>query len=211
MRCRRTPTSSSSFSRWESTFGPIPGSPSRRSVNRFGPSTSSRTTRSAQRSPIRSSACALPQPWSYLRRTGISGGYALVVDQDHIVRLTNLMIRFSNYGSRERWNGLAPLEAVGCSLQRLLHGHPRRGHCSRRDSFDRPRPAHVHGGSPVGRERVHAHVRRTAPSWWPRGRSAWAPAPVPWRTGAFHRLLPALRPRTFWRRVDRLPRRSGLG
>ena len=60
-RAARTPAASSSRSRWDSTSGATRGSPARRSLKRFGPSTSSRTTSSAQRSPTTSSARATPQ------------------------------------------------------------------------------------------------------------------------------------------------------
>src|SRR4051794_23148839 len=42
------------------------GIPVRRSVNRFGPSSSSRTASRAQRCPRRSEACAIPQPSSWV-------------------------------------------------------------------------------------------------------------------------------------------------
>ncbi len=50
----------------------MPGRPARRSVNRFGPSKSSRTTSSVQRSPTMSSPCAVPHASWYLRQPGSS-------------------------------------------------------------------------------------------------------------------------------------------
>ena len=57
---RTTPTCSSSRRRCDRTSALRWGRPARRSVKRLGPSSSSRTTSSAQRSPIRSSALATP-------------------------------------------------------------------------------------------------------------------------------------------------------
>ena len=56
-----SPTDSSPSSRWVSVLALIPGRSARMSLNRFGPSISSRMTSRAQRSPIRSSAWAVPQ------------------------------------------------------------------------------------------------------------------------------------------------------
>ncbi|CFW51493.1 Uncharacterised protein [Bordetella pertussis] len=64
MRRRSTATASSSVRRCVSTLGLMPGNPLRRSVKRLGPSNSSRTTSSAQRSPTRSSAWAPAHPSS---------------------------------------------------------------------------------------------------------------------------------------------------
>src|SRR5215218_10329543 len=62
-----TPARSSSRRRSEMTLGLALGRPFFRSVKRLGPSSSSRTTSSAQRSPTRSSAWAIAQPSPYVR------------------------------------------------------------------------------------------------------------------------------------------------
>src|SRR4051794_4100960 len=113
------------------------------------------------------------------------------------------MLRFTNE--------LAPLEATGRPLQRLLHGHPRRGHRARCGPLDRSRAADVTRGPAVGRQRLHAHVRRTTAPGWAHGGSAWTPAAVPGRPGPVHAGLAAVWARAFRERADRVPCDPGVG
>ena len=76
--CRTTPPRSSSRSRSARMLVLALGKPSRRSVKRFGPSSSSRTTSSAHRSPTRSRAWAKRQASPYERFVAMTAVLAQV-------------------------------------------------------------------------------------------------------------------------------------
>src|SRR5262245_32215614 len=79
-----------------------------------------------------------------------------------------------------------PLVGAGAALRRLLHGHPRRGDRDRRAALDRGGPRFLGAGAAVGGQRLRAHLRRTAPTRRPGGRSARAPPSVHGRRRFLH-------------------------
>ena len=92
---------------------------------------------------------------------------------------------------------------------RAIRGRPRRVDRQRRAALDRHRARLLPGRPVVGRQRLHAHVRRLPAARRAHGRPARPPAHVHRRPDPVRRRLACRRPRPERRLVDRRARRPG--
>ncbi len=99
---------------------------------------------------------------------------------------------------------------IACAVPRLLHGHPRRHDRQSGAADPRRRAARRGRGTPVGRRRLHAHVRRVPAAGRCAGRPRRGAADVPRRPGAVRRRVAGVRARTVDRRGRRRARRPGF-
>ena len=94
-------------------------------------------------------------------------------------------------------------------LPRPVHGRARRDRRERRSPLHSARAALLRLEPPVGRQRVHAHLRRLPAARRPRGRPARSQAAVRGRGDRVQRRLAAQRPRADVRDADRRPGAPG--
>ncbi|CAA9476647.1 MAG: Uncharacterized MFS-type transporter, partial [uncultured Solirubrobacteraceae bacterium] len=92
---------------------------------------------------------------------------------------------------------------------RAVRRRARRLHRQRGAALDRPRPRVLAGEPPVGRQRLHARLRRLPPPRRPHGRPPRAAAPVHRRPHPLRRRLAAGRLRADGGPAHRLPRAAG--
>ena len=96
-------------------------------------------------------------------------------------------------------------------LLRAVHGRARRDDRERRAALDPEGPRALRGRPPVGRELLHADVRRLPAARRPRRRPARAQAPVPRRHRAVHLRVAARRARAVGHDAHPRPRPAGPG